>query len=94
MCSIPGVGIWPFAFFLNGVVGECLAAGVLAIPDRCGGAVGKANHVVFPVVSQLQNLQVKLSLLWEPLPVSNMIPKLHAEYFITFVIPNQISKNQ
>jgi predicted aconitase with swiveling domain len=38
------------------VVGECLAAGVLAIPDCCGSTVGKADHIVFPACSQLKGL--------------------------------------
>lgn len=41
----------PLALLLGSVVAECLAAGMLAIPDGLRVAVGKADHVVFPAGS-------------------------------------------
>lgn len=48
MCPVAGVGDGSFAFLFEGVVGKGLAAGVLAEPYRLRGAVGEADHVVFP----------------------------------------------
>lgn len=48
MCPVAGVGDGSFAFLFKGIVGKGLAAGVLAEPYRLWGAVGEADHVVFP----------------------------------------------
>lgn len=48
MGAISGVAKGPLALFLCGVVGECLSAGVLAIPDCLWSCVLEADHVVFP----------------------------------------------
>jgi hypothetical protein len=47
--AIPGERVWPLAFLFEGVICECLATGVLAVPDGCRLALCEANHVVFPV---------------------------------------------
>lgn len=53
MGPIARISIRPDAPLLNGVVGECLAAGVLAVPDSLWGPIGEADHVVLPVWSVL-----------------------------------------
>lgn len=49
MSAVAGVGDRPLALLFDCVVGECLAAGVLAVPDGLWGAVGEADHVMLPV---------------------------------------------
>lgn len=53
--ALAGVGYWPLVFLFDCVVGECLAAGVLAIPDGLWGTIGEADHVVLPVRSDSIN---------------------------------------
>lgn len=49
MSSIPRVGVWPLALLLDGLVCECLAAGMLTIPDCYRLAFGETNHIMFPI---------------------------------------------
>jgi hypothetical protein len=53
MGAIAGVRVWSYALLLQCVVGEGLAAGMLAEPDGLWGAVGETDHVVFPACVRL-----------------------------------------
>lgn len=48
VCTVSGVSVGSLALFLDCVVGECLAAGVLAVPNSLRGTVGEADHIVLP----------------------------------------------
>lgn len=48
MRTVCGVSVGSLVLFLDCVVGECLAAGVLAVPDGLRDIVGEADHIVLP----------------------------------------------
>lgn len=82
MRPVAGIGIRPLALFLDGAVRECLAASVLAEPDGLWGAVGEADHVVFPVWSVLQDVCV-MDL---RIPVTNVVAELESQDCVALVI--------
>lgn len=86
MGSICGVCEWSLVLLFDRVVGECLAVGVLAIPDGLRGAIGKADHVMLPISSAGVRGVIALSL---DLPIANVIPKLQAEDNRTLVVPER-----
>ena len=88
MGPIARISIRPDAPLLNGVVGECLAAGVLAVPDGLRGPIGESDHVVLPILSVFFGAFHFISLL---LPVTNMIPEFQTNHRIAFVVPRTIS---
>lgn len=46
----------PLPVFLNGVVGESLAIGMLAVPNRLGDSITETDHVVLPVPNVIPKL--------------------------------------
>lgn len=54
MGSFPGEGIGPFVSLFNGLICECLATGMLTIPNCDRLTVDEADHIVFPVKSSVK----------------------------------------
>lgn len=68
---------------LNSVVGERLAVGMLAIPERLRLSIFESNHVMLPIANVIPNILAKIS--WAP--VKSV--KVNVEYIrvaISFLI--------
>ena len=59
MRSCSAIGHWSNPNLFDGLICECFAKGMLAIPNGLGDTLHEADHVVLPVSDMITNLHAK-----------------------------------